>query len=104
MGLVRSLQLLRFLMVGFFGLIFIKVVIAAPAIHLAALKSVIRPDVAVSAENVAFTRGYGAFTGEITAEMLKDSGINWTLTGHSERRVGFGYPVCIRHYSDSNIY
>lgn len=25
--------------------------------------------------------------------MLKDSEINWTLTGHSERRVGFGYPV-----------
>ena len=24
--------------------------------------------------------------------MLADSGINWTLTGHSERRVGFGYP------------
>lgn len=24
--------------------------------------------------------------------MLADSGITWTLTGHSERRVGFGYP------------
>jgi triosephosphate isomerase len=24
--------------------------------------------------------------------MLLDSGINWTLTGHSERRVGFGVP------------
>jgi triosephosphate isomerase len=24
--------------------------------------------------------------------MLVDSGINWTLTGHSERRVGFGFP------------
>jgi triosephosphate isomerase len=24
--------------------------------------------------------------------MLADSGINWTLTGHSERRVGFGVP------------
>ena len=24
--------------------------------------------------------------------MLADAGINWTLTGHSERRVGFGYP------------
>lgn len=28
----------------------------------------------------------------MSAEMLKDSGINWTLTGHSERRVGFGFP------------
>ena len=24
--------------------------------------------------------------------MLKDIGVKWTLTGHSERRVGFGYP------------
>jgi len=26
------------------------------------------------------------------AEMLVDAGIKWTLTGHSERRVGFGFP------------
>jgi triosephosphate isomerase len=24
--------------------------------------------------------------------MLLDSGVNWTLTGHSERRIGFGIP------------
>ncbi len=36
--------------------------------------------------------GYGAFTGEISAQMLLDSGIQWTLTGHSERRIGFGIP------------
>ena len=34
----------------------------------------------------------GAFTGEVSAKLLKDAGINWTLTGHSERRVGFGIP------------
>lgn len=67
-------------------------VIAVPSIHLAAAKSMFRPDIAVSAEDVGFKKGYGAFTGEISAEMLADSGIKWTLTGHSERRVGFGYP------------
>ena len=36
--------------------------------------------------------GFGAFTGEISATMLKDFGVKWTLTGHSERRVGFGIP------------
>ena len=36
--------------------------------------------------------GFGAFTGEISAQMLLDAGIHWTLTGHSERRVGFGIP------------
>lgn len=43
-------------------------------------------------QDVSFKRGYGAFTGELSAEMLADSGIGWTLTGHSERRVGFGIP------------
>jgi triosephosphate isomerase len=69
-----------------------EVVIATPAIHLATAKATFRPDIAVSAEDVGFKKGYGAFTGEISAEMLADSGIKWTLTGHSERRVGFGYP------------
>ncbi len=34
----------------------------------------------------------GAYTGEISAALLADAGIKWTLTGHSERRVGFGFP------------
>ncbi len=41
---------------------------------------------------MSFKKGYGAFTGEISAEMLLDAQIRWTLTGHSERRVGFGMP------------
>ena len=69
-----------------------EVVIAAPSIHLAYAKANFRPEIAVCAEDVAFMKGYGAYTGEQTAEMLVDSGIQWTLTGHSERRVGFGYP------------
>ena len=69
-----------------------EVVIAGPSIHLAAMKKAFRPDIAVAAEDVGFKKGYGAFTGEISAEMLADFGIKWTLTGHSERRVGFGYP------------
>jgi triosephosphate isomerase len=64
-----------------------------PSIHISAAKSLFRPDIAVAAEDVGFNKGYGAFTGEISAEMLVDSGIKWTLTGHSERRVGFGFPV-----------
>lgn len=69
-----------------------EVVIATPSIHLAAAKSLFRPDIAVSAQDVSFKKGYGAFTGEHSGEMLADSGIKWTLTGHSERRVGFGFP------------
>ncbi|MDI3288130.1 triose-phosphate isomerase [Polyangium sp. 15x6] len=32
----------------------------------------------------------GAFTGEISAPMLKDSGATWVILGHSERRQLFG--------------
>ena len=69
-----------------------EVVIAGPAIHLSAMKAGFRPEIATCAEDVCYKTGYGAFTGEMTAEMLVDSGIKWTLTGHSERRVGFGIP------------
>ena len=41
----------------------------------------------VSAQNVAYTgKAKGAFTGEHTASMVKDFGIDYTLVGHSERR------------------
>jgi len=32
----------------------------------------------------------GAFTGEISPQMLKDAGCSWTIIGHSERRQYFG--------------
>ena len=74
-----------------------EVVIAGPSIHLSAMKASFRPDIATCAEDVSFKKGYGAFTGEITADMLADAGIKWTLTGHSERRVGFGVPGETNH-------
>jgi triosephosphate isomerase len=40
----------------------------------------------VASQNV-FDKPNGAFTGEISVDQLKDSGIKWTLVGHSERRV-----------------
>lgn len=41
-----------------------EVVIAAPSIHLGTLKGLFRPDIAVSAEDVGFKKGYGAYTGK----------------------------------------
>jgi triosephosphate isomerase len=83
-----------------------EVVIAVPAIHLAACRDTFRPDIAVCAQDVGYNAKYGAFTGELSAEMLVDSGIKWTLTGHSERRVGFGYPVhliMVHHHVDTLV-
>jgi triosephosphate isomerase len=43
-------------------------------------------------QDCGLNAGFGAYTGEISPMLLKDAGITWTLTGHSERRVGFGLP------------
>lgn len=45
--------------------------------------------IAVGAQNVSRHRGEGAFTGEISAQMLKDAGCQFVLVGHSERRALF---------------
>lgn len=66
-----------------------EVVIAPPALYLLLAREHLRQGIEVAAQNV-FDKPNGAFTGEISAEQLKDSGIGWTLTGHSERRVIMG--------------
>jgi triosephosphate isomerase len=40
----------------------------------------------VAAQNCSAT-GFGAHTGELAPEMLKDFGLKWVITGHSERRA-----------------
>lgn len=66
-----------------------EVVVAPPALYLLLAREHLRQGIEVAAQNV-FDRPNGAFTGEISVEQLKDSGIGWTLTGHSERRVILG--------------
>ena len=45
--------------------------------------------VQLSAQNCSLY-GNGAYTGETSAQMLKDFGLNWVILGHSERRHVFG--------------
>jgi triosephosphate isomerase len=47
-------------------------------------------NVAVAAQDVAAEPGPGAFTGEVSAAMIKDAGARYTIIGHSERRQFFG--------------
>lgn len=61
-------------------------VVAPPSLYLLLTREHLDPKFEVAAQNI-FDKPSGAFTGEISAAQLKDSGINWTLLGHSERRT-----------------
>ncbi|KAL1594277.1 triosephosphate isomerase [Nothophoma quercina] len=63
-----------------------EVVIAPPALYLLLTREHLRKGIEVAAQNI-YDKPNGAFTGEISAEQLKDSGITWTILGHSERRT-----------------
>jgi triosephosphate isomerase len=66
------------------------VMIAPPYTALAAVGSVLSgTGVLLGAQNVHW-EGKGAFTGEISAGMLKDTGCVMAIVGHSERRHVFG--------------
>ena len=49
----------------------------------------ISKNIIVSAQNCS-AQGNGAFTGEVSADILVDMGIQWVILGHSERRSLFG--------------
>ena len=66
------------------------VVICTPFIHLASIAQVLNADlVGLGAENCA-DKEKGAFTGEVSAEMVKSTGAQYVILGHSERRQYYG--------------
>lgn len=67
-----------------------EVVVAPPFTALAAVSAELEgTHVEVAAQNL-YPKDSGAFTGEISAPMLKDAGCKWVILGHSERRQFFG--------------
>jgi triosephosphate isomerase len=63
------------------------VVIAPPFTHLADIKKVLTV-VKLSAQNCASEES-GAFTGEVSATMIKSVGAEYVIIGHSERRANY---------------
>jgi len=62
------------------------VIICTPFIHLASIAQFLNQDViGLGAENCA-DKEKGAFTGEVSAEMVKSTGAQYVILGHSERR------------------
>ena len=62
------------------------VVLCVPFVNIPAAVRLFKDTrVAIGAENVHFENS-GAFTGEVTAAMLKEVGVKYVIIGHSERR------------------
>lgn len=67
-----------------------KVVLCVPFVDLdAALKASDGSNIEIGAENCHFEKS-GAYTGEVSAPMLKEMGVKYVIIGHSERRQYFG--------------
>ena len=63
--------------------------VPAPYLMLAKEKLSGNPHLQVAAQN-CYSKKSGAYTGEISVEILKSIGINYVVLGHSERREYFG--------------
>ncbi len=67
-----------------------EVVLCVPYVDIAAAVEAAKgSNIKIGAENVHF-KASGAYTGEISAEMLKAVGVEYVIIGHSERRQYFG--------------
>ena len=64
-----------------------ELLVCPPALHIGAVRHAIHgfPQVKFGAQDCS-TQGNGAYTGDLSAQMLKDSGCSYVILGHSERR------------------
>ena len=88
-NLAENAKLLNAYLNGFKTLKNTQVVICAPYPYLAQLQSLLAgSNIAWGAQNVA-KMPVGAFTGEVSAAMLRDFGCTYVIIGHSERATAY---------------
>ena len=67
-----------------------EVIVGVPFVDIAAaIEAVKGSKIGVAAQNCHWAKS-GAFTGEVSAAMLKEIGVQYVILGHSERRTYFG--------------
>ena len=67
-----------------------NVVLCVPAVNITTAVRLFKDcHIAIGAETCHY-EDHGAYTGEITAEMIKEAGAKYVIIGHSERRQYFG--------------
>jgi triosephosphate isomerase len=72
------------------GLSGVEVVVGPVATVISAVHDALGDShVGIAAQNMHWAGG-GAYTGELTSDMIKDVGCQWVILGHSERRQFFG--------------
>jgi len=86
----EALQLAKSLKIKLTDIRKAAVVVCPPFIDIPIVHDVLKDSrIAVGAQNL-YLHKVGAFTGEISASMIKDSGCAYVIVGHSERRQHFG--------------
>lgn len=67
-----------------------EVIVGTPFTHLASVASAVNTDrIKIAAQNCA-DKVSGAYTGEVSASMVKSTGATHVIIGHSERRAYYG--------------
>ncbi len=67
----------------------VQIILGTPFIHLAkAVEEAVSP-VQIAAQNCA-SEAEGAYTGEVSAKMIRSTGTEYVILGHSERRAYYG--------------
>lgn len=86
----EAIQLARQIKLATADIVKTQMVVCPPSTALSTVSEVIKDSaVGLGAQNMHWEKE-GAFTGEISAGMIKSTGANYVIIGHSERRQYFG--------------